>query len=386
MKKLLLATLMAATCGMSFAQSNVTIYGILDESYYGVSSAGATHTQNGLNSNGVNTSRLGFKGVEDIGGGTKVGVNLESQLTLSSGAMGSSSTGVAQSTTGTSEIFNRGANLSISNSKVGEVRLGRQATPIYVGQNNADALGINSLGLINYFTYMSVLYGTNAITGQNASTYVGGATSSGTIPNNFANGIGYTTPTFYGVNATLFTSPGSGNNTEQNAAAIREGTINYVGDGRLKGLTAVAGYGNLNSTTSGIPAVSRSLLGASYTWEKFKFSANHMQWQFKNGVFSTVMGNNTSLNNLGVKYQVTAPLWVGVEYTAAKDNSNSNNSSATTGIATGYDLSKRTMLYAFVGSTQNRGQSAMTGVYGSSAVISPGVNNYGYSVGMKHTF
>ena len=68
MKKLLLATLLASACGMSYAQSSVSIYGLLDQSYYGVNNASgsATQTQNGLDSAATATSRLGFKGSEDV--------------------------------------------------------------------------------------------------------------------------------------------------------------------------------------------------------------------------------------------------------------------------------------------------------------------------------
>lgn len=385
MKKLLLATLLASACGMSYAQSSVSVYGVLDQSYYGVnSSSGATQTQNGLNSSGTATSRFGLKGSEDLGGGLKAGFNLESQVSLSSGAVGSSSTGATQATSGTSEVFNRAANLSLSNN-LGELKVGRQATPVYDAVTKADALGINSLGLINNFVAASTLFGTNAITGQNAGTNIGGASANGTIPNLYSNGVSYTTPTVGGVNASLFTSPGSGNTTTTNTGAIRDGVVNFNGSGSLKGLNAVAGYGTTDSA-SGAPAMSRSLIGANYTWDKFKFSVAKVSLKFTNSVFGTVVGNNTDITNTGVKYQLTAPLSVGVSYTVAQDKITAANKSSTTGVVANYDLSKRTALYAFAGQTVNSGASAMTPIYGSSAVGTAGVNNMGYAAGIRHAF
>ena len=386
MKKLLLATLLASACGISYAQSNVSIYGLLDQSYYGVQQAsGATQIQNGLDSAATATSRIGFKGSEDIGGGLKVGFNLESQINLATGATGSSQTGTTQATTGTSEVFNRAANISLNDAKIGELKIGRQTTPIYGAMNSADALGINSLGLVNNFAMASVLYGTNAITGQNAGTNIGGASANGTIPNFFSNGLSYTSPTFVGVNATLFTSPGSGSTTTTNSGAIREALVNYTGSGVVNGLNAVAGYGTTDSA-SGAPALARSLLGVNYTWNKFKFSVARVSLKFTNSVFSTVVGDNTDITNAGIKYQVTAPLSVGIETTTAADKNNTSNKSTTNGVAANYDLSKRTAVYAFVGFTKNQGASQMTPLYGAAATGTPGVNNTGYALGLRHTF
>ena len=78
MKKALLASLLMATIGFASAQSSVSLYGVLDQSYYGLSnSTGAnTQLQNGINSSGASTSRFGLQGSEDLGGGLKAGFNL----------------------------------------------------------------------------------------------------------------------------------------------------------------------------------------------------------------------------------------------------------------------------------------------------------------------
>jgi len=231
------------------------------------------------------------------------------------------------------------------------------------------------------------LYGTNAITGQNAGTYIGGAAVGGTTPNLYANGASYTTPTFFGVNGKVFTSPGSGSTTTQNTGAIRAIAVNYAGAGVVNGLNAVVAYDTTDSTTGGAPAQSRSLLGASYTWDKFKFSASRSYIQYNNTLTTnTIYGDNVLINSVGVKYQVTQPIWVGLEYSTAADKNVTANKSSTTGLAAGYDLSKRTNVYGLVGQTQNHGQSAMTPLYGASATGNAGVSNLAYAVGLRHTF
>ena len=388
MKKLLLALGLTAFFGLAQAQSSVTLYGIIDQSYYNdTSSSSAVKSQNGMSSQTASTSRFGLKGSEDLGGGNKAGFMLESQLNLSTGAVGSSTSGASQTTSATSEVFNRAAYLSLSNSNTGDLKLGRQYTPVWESIIGADALGINSLGLANYATTAGQMYGTNPITGQNAGTYIGGAAAGGTTPNLYANGISYTTPTFAGVNGKVFTSPGSGSTTTQNTGAIRAVAINYAGTGVVNGLNAVFAYDTTASTTGGAVGQSRSVLGANYTWDKFKFSASRAYIQWNNTLNGdTVYGDNTLVNNIGVKYQVTQPLWVGVEYTKATDKNVVANKSSTVGLATGYDLSKRTNVYGLIGQTQNHGASAMTPLYGASATGNSGVSNLAYAVGLRHTF
>ena len=70
------AALLAFAAVPSFAQSSVTLFGIVD--------AGVRYVENGkdnsitsASSNGINTSRLGFRGVEDLGDGLKAGFWLE---------------------------------------------------------------------------------------------------------------------------------------------------------------------------------------------------------------------------------------------------------------------------------------------------------------------
>lgn len=85
MKKHLLAALVGAACASSaFAQSNVTIYGVIDAGFTYVSD------QNGKSQirpkDGANYgNRLGFKGSEDLGGGMKAIFTMEHGFNLKDG-------------------------------------------------------------------------------------------------------------------------------------------------------------------------------------------------------------------------------------------------------------------------------------------------------------
>src|SRR5438067_2141568 len=106
-------TLMLIACAAaqsSQAQSNVTIYGVLDA---GVSYFSNVVGRSKLNaSDGINIgNRLGFRGSEDLGGGLRAVFALESGLGLY---------------TGTGAFWQRQAYVGLSDAKWGTLTLGRQ--------------------------------------------------------------------------------------------------------------------------------------------------------------------------------------------------------------------------------------------------------------------
>ena len=76
--RLLLATLALLGTSAVFAQSSVTLYGRVNTSVERQKVGGTSNTvmQN-------NSSRFGFKGTEDLGGGLKAGFQLESGARIS---------------------------------------------------------------------------------------------------------------------------------------------------------------------------------------------------------------------------------------------------------------------------------------------------------------
>ena len=78
--RLLLASLALLSTSAAFAQSSVTIYGRVNTSVerQKVGDVSATVMQN-------NASRIGFRGVEDLGGGLKAGFVLESGFNSDAG-------------------------------------------------------------------------------------------------------------------------------------------------------------------------------------------------------------------------------------------------------------------------------------------------------------
>jgi predicted porin len=128
MKKLLIATAaLAMVAGTAQAQSNVQVYGILDLGYsqQKYSADDETLKQNQVNGkSGLSSSRLGFKGTEDLGGGMKAGFVLEMGVTSDTAGNPFSS-----GSSGT-----RAANVSLSGN-FGELTIGRQNS---IGKNMND--------------------------------------------------------------------------------------------------------------------------------------------------------------------------------------------------------------------------------------------------------
>lgn len=84
MKTKLLAGLVASCFAAPvLAQSNITIYGIMDAGIHVSSNGEGTKTK--LVSGIADGSRLGFKGTEDLGGGYKAIFNIESRIELDNG-------------------------------------------------------------------------------------------------------------------------------------------------------------------------------------------------------------------------------------------------------------------------------------------------------------
>ena len=127
MKKTLLALAAIAASSAAFAQSSVTLYGVVDAS---LESVKGDDTVTRVSSDNLASSRLGFKGTEDLGNGLKANFVLESNMKMDTGANGGGST----------RFFDRAAWVGVAGG-FGELRLGRQDTSIGLLAGNSSILG-----------------------------------------------------------------------------------------------------------------------------------------------------------------------------------------------------------------------------------------------------
>ena len=147
------AALLVAASGFTYAQSSVTLYGIVDTglSYYNHA------TSHGGSEVGVPTltgevpSRWGLKGIEDLGGGYKTFFVLESGFQPGTGLLNYGG-----------RLFGRQANVGVS-SDYGSLTLGRQMNMTMYALTNADVIGPSIHSIASFDPYLPNSRSDNAV-------------------------------------------------------------------------------------------------------------------------------------------------------------------------------------------------------------------------------
>ncbi|RZJ07037.1 MAG: porin, partial [Rubrivivax sp.] len=117
--RLALAACLAASSGIAAAQSSVQLYGIMDAGVYSKQLAGENRLQT-LSSGVMSTSRWGFRGTEDLGGGLKAIFDVSSFVRADTGESGRFPN---------DGMYSRYAFVGLQSTTLGRVRLGRVTTP-----------------------------------------------------------------------------------------------------------------------------------------------------------------------------------------------------------------------------------------------------------------
>ena len=171
-KLVLLAGLLVA--GVAHAQTTVTLYGIADGDFR------IDHTSIGnlksIGSGGEAASRFGLRGTEDLGNGIRAVFNFEQDLDLSDnsapqGNIAPTTPTSPNSSTG-SRLFGRRAIVGIGSASTGELRIGREYTPLYQAWSTADPFGAGTVSRATNYAVGSVTRFDNSVTYESPS-YVG---------------------------------------------------------------------------------------------------------------------------------------------------------------------------------------------------------------------
>lgn len=352
MKKSLLAlAALTAFAGVASAQSSVTLFGVVDLSVRNVTN-GKTGSETTLNQDGIASSRLGFRGVEDLGGGMRAGFWLEAGLNPDVG--GTNVTNVTQispapSTTPAttfSQFFNRRSTLSLMGG-FGEIRLGRDYTPDFWNHTIFDPFGTNGVGSsVNIFGLLNgagTLVRANNTVGYLLPGGLGGlygqvqvAIDESVQSNDFVGGrIGYAAGP---INVAV--SYGKTNTSIENER------INVGGTFRAGPANIFLQYNSTDGGRSG--KIDHIMVGAtaSFGQNQLKFTYGKSDGK---GAIST-----RDADMIAVGYQ--------------------------------YDLSKRSALYATGAQINNKGSAAYAIGGGRSAGFRAGEKSTGYEFGVRHTF
>jgi predicted porin len=330
MKKSLLAlAVLGAFAGAASAQSSVTIYGLLDLAITKgnggtAANPGANGTSKAWTMKQSSSSRLGFRGTEDLGGGLSAQFQIEHRFTPDDGAAAT-------------PFWAGRTYVQLTSAAVGSLYLGREYDPAFWPAVKSDPFGWDGVGQIS------------------TMQYAGYADTCGGSSVRTSNTVGYKSPNLGGLTAQGAVSLG------ETPACGRQigGNIEYSGGP----IYAAAGFAK---TTEG-PTDGHSLFNLALHYDLGMVKLIGYYARGKTGV----SGNNT---NKFIQIAATAPIGGGKFKAAYGRLDPQGDDNTLSKFAFGYDypLSKRTNVYADVG----MGRSAVNGV----------TNNTAYAFGLKHVF
>jgi predicted porin len=337
--KRLAAALVALTPLFAAAQTNVTLYGILDAAISSQDTGGPEGRNTVVNSGNQSSSRFGFRGTEDLGNGLKAMFNLEAGTAIDTGA-------------GDSALFGRRAVVGLEGG-FGSLTLGREYSPIAAVAGATDAFG-------------------QGFYGSNLSAF-----TSNRLTRRLANSVNYKSPSWNGLK--LLAAYAAGEVTTANTPS---GDLKGVGlEYTLGSLYLGAAYHEINR----VPADKdkESAIGAAYRFDQlggFELKANWMQADREGTAAKYKQANLGGSMPFG-------PHRVYANFQQQKQGAARGNSWA---LAYTYSLSKRTNLYASYASLDNN-SGGVFGLSSSSVTIAPAATAPGadpdvFSLGLRHTF
>lgn len=382
-KKLIALAVAGLASSAAFAQSNVTIYGIVDIAYTHSSSGSSKST--GIDSGGWSSSRLGFRGTEDLGDGMKA------IFTLEYGIVPDVNQGVGFTNTGAASA--RQTWVGLQNAS-GSIKVGRQNTLGKVYTDKYDPMAS---------TTFSPLYALQR--GNGVGGLVGG------VPN------GQSSPTAGSAQPYLLqTVNGRFSNAVTVESAKMAGFVvsfQYAfngQDGNDAGAKGGAGPAEKQTDLALGVEYSDGPLALNVVHQRArdvldvagnKASENWMAGAYDFGV-AKLMGSYQTVARTqgGVKFETDKLVSMGVQvpvtamskfyfgYGKLNDASVANNDVSSWGVQYSHELSKRTMLYGGYQRVSNDKLATLSVLpnTGGRAVAAAGANATGYGFGVRHTF
>jgi len=357
MKKTLLAIAALAAASGSFAQSSVTIYGVLDASIENVK---GDKSVTRVSSDNLATSRLGFKGSEDLGGGFRANFALESAVKTDTGANGG----------GTARFFDRAAWAGLQGG-FGELRLGRIDSPIGALAGDTKVLG-----------------------GQAYDDFKIAPTRAGNSYRRVDNAITYVLPTFVnGLSAQLqySTAVGVTGTVGTEAAGSDVGkayglNVKYAAGPFFSGL----GYLSAKDETSSVPGNAVNKKGnATLVYAGFDFGPVKLTGYYDAESRTVAGADRLSLVGFkvgvpfGQNFVVTASLAEARNVSATASASGDHDDATIAAVKAVYTLSKRTALYGIATNVHNESLAALNV---SGATVTAGKSSHGIAFGVSHAF
>ncbi|MGB8419257.1 porin [Paraburkholderia sp.] len=380
-KQLIAAAVSAAFAVPAFAQSSVTLYGLVDEGFDFTNNVGGKQVYE-LQSGYAQGSRWGLKGAENLGGGLKAVFKLESGFNVNTGRLGQG--GLA---------FGRQAYVGLSDEKFGTLTFGRQYDSVvdYLAQTTANG---NWAGYLFSHPYDNDntdnsfrVNNTVKYTSPEIAGFQFGGTYSFSNATGFANNRQASVGAQYATGGLLVAAAFLNADNPSSSAA---GAINNGGDenfvaSRLRIFGAGINY-TFGSATVG-----------------FAYTNTNVSQPTNSGyvgaitppagtVLSSLKFNNFEING---KYQFTPAFFVGAQYVYTRTSYETSNgtlhpSYQSVGLMVDYNLSKRTDLYVqgayqHAGGDQTETVLSYAYVPGADSVSSTG-NQLVVRAAIRHKF
>jgi predicted porin len=310
--------------GAAMAQSSVTVFGIVDLAARSIKGADSVKY---LSNEGRSASRLGFRGVEDMGGGMKASFHIEHGLNPDTG-------------TTDSVFWQRRATVSLSGD-FGEVRLGRHKTMTRTLIDDFDVFGTSGM------------FGLNRLIGLDR--------------NRTDNQVMYYMPSMGGVYGSVGVAAGEGSNVAGTQRSMA-GRLGY----KAGALDVSAAYGQYGTGTK----LKIGALGASYSFGDFALLGQYSKYD--QGALSHKVANVAATLKMGSGKLLAS---------YGKASGIANFTGDMIGVGYDHSLSKRTTLYTTLGRINNKNTSRFNlgGATGAALPVAGG-NNTGYEFGIRHVF
>lgn len=336
-RQLTAAVALATLAGSAAAQTNVTLYGLVDLGLEQTRLSPGADTLR-LSSGIQSGSRWGLRGREDLGGGLSASFQLESGFDASTGAQGQGG-----------RAFGRQAWVGL-NSGVGSLKLGRQYVPFFLAQDTIDPFGT---GLIGDGSGMAAVFRAYGVRMDNTINYA--SPNFGGLSFEAAYGLG---------EAANSTSLGS----QYGFSAAYEGGP----------LTVVAAYHNQGQVAGGVDAGdNRSfLVGGAYDLKVAKLHGAFADNRDENAAGASTGRSRDYM--LGVSAPV-GPVTLMASFIRHNDRRAANADADMWALGATYALSKRTNFYTSYSTIRNEAAGA-TGSGVAGADIS------WINVGIRHRF
>ena len=340
------------TCALpAFAQSSVTMFGIMDTGVTYVSNVSGKHLV--MMDDGVNGPNLwGLHGSEDLGGGTRATFELVNQYHIDSGAFMPGGS-----------LFTRGATIGLNNDRFGSLKLGNQYdfmtdTLFFSGDEPGEFSG-------HFYSFrMGPFQKLDLPTAPAGNGSFDWDRMAGEV---VSNTVKYVTPDIHGFSAGAMYKFGG------QAGSIGAGNgVSFGASYKIRDFNLSAAYTNLKYIGDGTPdsSVRNWGVGAHYVVADWTLAA----------LFTTVhnSANGAAVwqGSAGARYRFTPALSVGGTYMYMKGNAvvDNNHAHQIAGNVS-YALSKRTEIYA-LGVYQRANSGANAQING---IMNPPTDEYASS-------